>query len=211
MTYSKLKGKTVSGKFAFHINMLLKEGIVEKYGKKKYRLSKLGMQLLPYFDISSMSFRTQPLIVVTVLPFKGKQVLLNKRTKEPFLGYYSTPDKVIGKKEHIYSAAGDILDKIGLSSKKVELSGIIESSVIGDDDSHYIIFVFSAKDCDGKVKQLKLSSYEWVDSGNIENVRCIPDVNIMIDRIRGNKLFYTETSVMSKNRKYRVVDTKDRL
>lgn len=118
LSYSQLKPKTVEGNhFTYHLNSLVADGLVKKNGKL-YTLAAKGKRLADRMSMETFRERIQPKIVTLIACTKGKQTLLYKRGREPFLGLVGFPYGKIHLGEKIADAAKrEVEEKAGVSPK----------------------------------------------------------------------------------------------
>jgi hypothetical protein len=79
--------------FSFHVNHLLKEGLIEKINAK-YFLTTEGKEFANRMDTDSLKIEKQGKLTIAVHAVrvqKGvKQYLIHQRLKEPFFGWYGS-------------------------------------------------------------------------------------------------------------------------
>ena len=81
-----------SNNFAYHLKVLQEDGLVEKT-EEGYRLSSEGKSYAAYIEGESGEKSKFPLPCVVVVVFKNsEEVLMLKRKKEPFYGYWGFQD-----------------------------------------------------------------------------------------------------------------------
>lgn len=91
--YSDIKPKTIeSNHFLYHLNQLIKEGLVTKTDEKAYVLADKGKAYIDTLSFSSFKVRSQPKIVnLLVCRNNAGEYLLYKRIHQPFIGQVGFP------------------------------------------------------------------------------------------------------------------------
>lgn len=77
--------------FTYHLNVLLKQGMVEKL-EGGYRLSKDGLSYVDRVSSDKKGIRTQPKIIsMLVVQNSEGDILLQRRTKQPYINTWTLP------------------------------------------------------------------------------------------------------------------------
>lgn len=77
--------------FSYHLKLLLKQGYVAKT-EQGYTLSHKGMQYVDRISATKMRLRTQPKIITMLfVQSPDGRVLLQKRTKQPYINTWTLP------------------------------------------------------------------------------------------------------------------------
>jgi ADP-ribose pyrophosphatase YjhB (NUDIX family) len=124
MRYSELKPKELEANlFMYHLNELIKTGLVEKIDKK-YTLTAVGRSTATRFSIREQTIRVMPsAISVIVLKTKTGEWLLYKRKRQPYIGSLGFPSGKIHLGDKLIAAAYRELDeKCGYEQSEVDLS-----------------------------------------------------------------------------------------
>lgn len=113
--------KISSDLFSFHLNKLIKDGLVLK-NEAKYVLSTEGKEFANRMDTESLKQEKQAKIGVAlhaVRKINGKtEYLIHQRLKEPFYGYYgSHSGKVRWGEKPLDTAKREFLEETGLSGE----------------------------------------------------------------------------------------------
>lgn len=90
--FSDLKPpKTDTNLFAYHLKVLIREGFVKK-SDAGYTLSQNGQKYVDRVSTVKMSLRTQPKIIsMLVIQNSDGDLLLQKRTKQPYINAWTLP------------------------------------------------------------------------------------------------------------------------
>lgn len=113
--------------FTFHVNRLIKEGLIIKEAGK-YTLSTLGKEFANRLDTDTLVLEKQAKVAVALHAIrknKGKtEYLIHQRLKEPFYGWYGPHSgKIKWGETPLTAAKREFSEETGLSGK-FELKGI---------------------------------------------------------------------------------------
>jgi len=122
------KVDTTNDHFTFHVNQLLKEGLIRKENGK-YFLTTEGKEFANRMDTDSLKLEKQGKVAIAIHAVrisKGvKEYLVHRRLKEPFYGWYgSHSGKVRWGETPLECARREFLEETGLSGK-FTLKGIV--------------------------------------------------------------------------------------
>jgi ADP-ribose pyrophosphatase YjhB (NUDIX family) len=152
--YKSLKIR--SNLFDYHLHKLLQQNFIVK-SKHHYRLSSTGQAITPYLE-----FEKQPLIAVVLAVFKDNKVVLIKREKHAFCGYWAIPGGKLNFGETIEQAAARICEKetgLQITSGKY-LATIQELVKENKNNKHHFILLLCKVKAQGNLKAGKLFSLE---------------------------------------------------
>jgi ADP-ribose pyrophosphatase YjhB (NUDIX family) len=157
-TYSDLYKtlKIKSNLFDYHLQKLLQQNLISKL-KDRYKLSSAGQALTPYLE-----FEKQPIIAVVLTVFKGDKVVLVRREKHAFCGYWAIPGGKLNFGETIEQAAARICEKetgLQITSGKY-LATIQELVKENQNNKHHFILLLCKVKAQGNLKAGKLFSLE---------------------------------------------------
>jgi ADP-ribose pyrophosphatase YjhB (NUDIX family) len=115
-----------SNHFAYHLEQLLREGLVEKQGKG-YGLSAKGLAYVDRLSQGAMKDRLQPHIVTAIdLTTPDGKTLLFKRNFQPYIHLLGLPVGKIHYEESIVDAAlRELSEKTGLSGIALTHRGMV--------------------------------------------------------------------------------------
>lgn len=86
LRFARLKPEDVeSNHFIYYLKQLMNEGLVIKEGEL-YRLSDEGKHLASILSMESLTPRLQPKIMTAQIVYKGDEVLIHRRRREPYNG-----------------------------------------------------------------------------------------------------------------------------
>jgi ADP-ribose pyrophosphatase YjhB (NUDIX family) len=195
--YSEIKPKTIeSNHFLYHLNQLIKEGMVSKLADKSYILSDKGKSYIDSVSFSSFKVRSQPKIVNLLVCKNDKgQYLLYKRVHQPFIGQVGFPYGKIHLGETIgESSQRELRELTGLSAKLTHRGDAYVTVFHGDVlITHTLFHVHYSDNQKGELNPgSQYGSFFW-DSIDDEDVdRFFPgfiEVYRLIQNIRSDKFF----------------------
>ena len=142
--YAELQKPTglASDHFNFHIARLVELGMVEKVGRGRYRLSVKGKEYANKLDTDRKTIERQPKVAVLLAierEVKGqREMLFQKRTKNPYYSYLGFPTGKIGWGETITeTAARELMEETGLEAD-YEIKGLYHEQTIIKETSENI-------------------------------------------------------------------------
>ena len=192
--------KTDSNLYSYHLKRLISSGYIEKSGNL-YTLSTKGLRYVEYASSTSMKVRPQPKITTaTLLKDCMGRVLLTKRHRQPYIGYYGLPlGKIHADRDdniknaacrELYEKTGvqfDNLAHIGDVYLKIYIDKVLVSSILAH--------VFSAV-CEEGVEINETSL--WVGKDDICNIKLVPGAREIIQLAESDDRFFKEISVWDK-------------
>ncbi len=135
--FSQLRSPRVdTNLFSYHLKSLVRSGLVQKTDRD-YMLSSKGLAYVDRVSAATFSIRKQPKIITMLLVQNSEgDVLLQKRTKQPYIDTWTLPyGKVhIDDRSVLAAAAREASEKLSLSNQEVRHAGdcYIRSYVDGD-------------------------------------------------------------------------------
>jgi len=192
--------KTDSNLYSYHLKRLISSGYIEKSGNL-YTLSTKGLRYVEYASSTSMKVRPQPKITTAALlkDCTGR-ILLTKRHRQPYIGYYGLPlgkihtDRDISIKD---SASRELYEKTGVSCENLSHVGdtylriYINEILVSD----ILVHVFSAV-CD---RDLEINGTSlWASRDDWGNIKLVPGAREIIESAESSKGFFKEMSVWDK-------------
>lgn len=145
--------------FTFHINHLIKEGLIVK-ANGKYSLSDKGKEFANRMDTDALKLERQAKLGVALHAVrkngKGREILIHRRLKEPFYGWYgSHSGKIRWGETPLDCAKREFKEETGLTGKFV-LKGIVHYHHFHKDgrlleDKYF--WVFRVNNISGKLKE----------------------------------------------------------
>jgi ADP-ribose pyrophosphatase YjhB (NUDIX family) len=188
--------------FSFHINHLIKEGLIIK-NDGKYSLTDTGKEFANRMDTDALKLERQAKLGVSVHAeriVKGKkQFLVHHRLKEPFFGWWGfNTGKIRWGETPDETAERELLEETGLTGK-FTLKGIVHYFHVRRDkklleDKYF--WVFKAEKLRGKLKE-KVNEGEnvWMDEKAYRKLKNVFASFDEISRIQNaKKLIYLDVT-----------------
>lgn len=117
--------KTDTNLFTYHLNALVKSGIVDKV-PSGYALSAIGLSYVDRVSTEKKTIRTQPKIISMLVIQNGDgDILLQKRTKQPYINTWTLPYGKLHVEDKSVTAAAqrEAFEKLGLENPDIEHAG----------------------------------------------------------------------------------------
>lgn len=111
--------------FTYHLNSLVKQGMVAKV-EGGYALSTTGLSYVDRVSVEKKTIRTQPKIITMLVIQNGDgDVLLQRRTKQPYIDTWTLPyGKLHVDDVSVKTAAQrEAFEKLGLKNQEMEHAG----------------------------------------------------------------------------------------
>jgi 8-oxo-dGTP pyrophosphatase MutT (NUDIX family) len=129
--YAELQKPTglTSDHFNFHITRLVELGMVERVARGRYRLTIKGKEYANKLDTDRKTIERQPKVAVLLGVERpgvraSKELLFQRRTKNPYYGYLGFPTGKISWGETIAeTAARELMEETGLTAE-FEIKGL---------------------------------------------------------------------------------------
>lgn len=175
LTYSEIyKNLNLrSNLFNYHLKILLEKELIGKC-KNKYELSSKGQSLYPYLKI-----KKQPIIAIVLIITKENNIVLIKRDKPAFKGYWALPGGKVNFGETIEAAIKRICsEETGLKVKNSKYITTIQEIVKENNKNkyHFILLLYKIKTSDG-IKNEKLFSLDSLPSKIIPSDKRMLEIN----------------------------------
>ncbi len=124
--FSEMRPSNIdSNLYAYHLKKLVKSKLIDKSGQD-YKLSNHGLSYVDRISIDSFKRNTQPKITTSIVVKNNKgEILLTKRTKQPFISKWSLPmGKIhLGERNIAQSASRELQEKTSLIEKELRHIG----------------------------------------------------------------------------------------
>lgn len=119
--------------FTFHVNKLLKDGLIGKNPEGVYILTTKGKEFANRLDTEKEIIERQPKagVVVSCLQIENgeKKFLVQQRLKQPYFGYHGiVSGKIRWGESIVETAKRELKEETGLVAKKINLVGIEHKS-----------------------------------------------------------------------------------
>ena len=167
--------KIRSNLVAYHLDRMRKEGLLKKDGEQ-YSLTPKSEKFIPIFPhIVGMDQGPLPAVLVAVLK-KGK-ILLLRRNKRPYQGYWGMVGGRINHSETIIQAALRLVkDKAGISGSGARIKAVMHEQVNGDGivKHSFILFFVVMESDDSIAKDKGHGPLEWFSVKQMDGIDMIP-------------------------------------
>jgi 8-oxo-dGTP pyrophosphatase MutT (NUDIX family) len=193
--------------FTFHVNHLIKEGLIAKTNGK-YFLTDEGKEFANRMDTDSLKLERQGKIAIAIHAVRKNkgivEYLVHKRLKEPFYGWYgSHSGKVRWGETPNECARREFLEETGLTGDFTH-KGIVHYHHFHKDgrlleDKYF--WVFRVDDVKGEMKE-KVPEGEniWMSEKQYRKLKNVfATVDEIVEAVNSKKLFYID--------RVRIVDT----
>ena len=179
--------------FSYHLKLLQKQGYVAKTDQG-YTLSRMGLRYVDRISSDKMQMRTQPKIITMLLVQDGYgKVLLQKRTKQPYINTWTLPyGKLhINDVTLLDAARREAREKLDFDPHKLRHVGDCYIRVMADDEvesttlAHIIRFETDAIPA--------ADHLQWVEPLDLPKLRLAPAVEQIVSRsFFGDEFFFEE-------------------
>ncbi len=182
LSFSQLQDSNIrSNRFNYHLNKLVKLGIIKKDEDGLYSLSNLGKELAIYVDLNEMGVHKQPFVIVGVVIRKEDKILLSKLGREPFKGVWAI--SVVGRMHFgegvRESAVRQTMERTGYAPKDLKLKIIysIRTNKENNIHSHHMFYVLRCNDFSGKLKKKTPDRLnKWVNIKDVKKLNIFTDI-----------------------------------
>lgn len=179
--------------FAYHLKGLVKMGAIVK-SDQAYTLSASGLAYVDRVSVEKKVIRTQPkIITMLVIQNENGDVLLQYRTKQPFIDSWTLPyGKLHVEDASVKSAAQrEAFEKLGLESPELEHAGDAYIRVIikGELLSSTLVHVFRAN---LEYDETARKDLQWVRPHKLKDYSLSPAVEEIMTRTFFRDPFYFE-------------------
>lgn len=184
LSYNEILDKQFpSNKFNYYLKKYVDEGFIKK-DDETYSLTSDGMHLLSTLDGVTLKKKRHPIVCCFVLGVDGEKILVNKRLKQPFLGYVGIPGgKLDLGNDLLPQAQEEFLDETGLSGE-LELK-VISNYVTyeGEDIAHHVVgFTYVARNLSGKLKEKHREGENFfINKSELLEHKVYPDIPKLIE------------------------------
>lgn len=194
-TFNRLWNKEGrSNKFAYHLKSLEEEGLVKKTALG-YELTHKGKEQAAYLTGKTGKVEKMPLLAVAIVVVKGNKILLQKRTKEPFYGYWAFPSGKVRFEQYLTEAAqAELKEETGLSCD-LELKGLFSSKTYNNKELSYNhqIFIFKGINPTGQLTTKdREGENKWFTKTEIKKLKTFPNIPHFVKIVSGQNFSWLE-------------------
>jgi len=198
--YAQMRPERVeSNHFAYHLDQLLREGLVAKQDRS-YALTPKGLALADRVSHQNMTLRTQPHIVTSIyITNEAGEQLMYQHLFQPYLDLYGPPQGRLHYDEHITEAAArELTEKTGLTGIPLSHRGMVYIHATRADEtvSKILAHIFTGT-AQGRPPLADPSEQgicSWIRPDEIAPVDCMPGFSEVRDLLSApdNGLFFAE-------------------
>lgn len=188
LRYSQMQPEGVeSSHFKYHLNQLLREGLVEQVARGEYRLSVKGQAAVDRLSENRINPHITPKVITYTLLHDDSNYYLYRKRKEPYLGTLN----MIAGKLHIgetaeQAAVREVKEKVDLDIEAPRLR-VVANIRIGSEEqliTHMIAYVFVAE------LHSAVPSLETVSIAGIESRDDVaPDLLLLLAGLKNDSAF----------------------
>ncbi len=175
-----------SNTLAYHLEGMVKEGIMTK-DEDDYVLTVQGEGMMPFFaHATKKEVGVLPVVLAAIV--NNDQILMLKRKKRPYQGYWALPGGKLHLPESIPECAlREVKEETGLDCEFSHIASIIHERV-KENNTYKHAFILFLTVLNPKSTQLKESDegkLEWFPLKNLQPERIIPsDYHMIKDHIK---------------------------
>jgi len=180
--------KIRSNKLAYHLEMMQKEGLIQKKGFD-YNLSEKGEKYIPIFShITGTELSPLPVILVAIV--NKNKILMIKRNKRPYKNYWSLiGGKMLLGEDFKEASLRLVKEKTNLNGSFASYNAVLHERVSGYKGVKYAFILFFTKVItkDIKFRESNHGNLRWI--GSLKKEKIIPSdrwliINKLNSRIR---------------------------
>ena len=166
-TFNELWSKQgESNAFAYHVNKLESQRLIEKIENGTYQLTAEGRKLSAFIEGDTGSRAEFPTLTIIMFVRRGDEYLCQKRLKEPFYGYWGFIAGKINFGWNVFDCATrDLKEESGLIATDWTLKAIEQAKTFEDDKllHHHYMFIVETFDPKGELKPDTHKAHnEWI-------------------------------------------------
>lgn len=179
LTFTELLGeRRDSNNFAYHLNVLKNKNLVVQE-ENHYLLSSEGKQLSAFIEGDTGNKAVVPTFAHGLIARNGDKLLVQRRLKEPFYGYFGFVSGKINYGFNIEECAKrDLTEETGLVAKKAKIVAINQIKTYENNELkfHHIIFLVRLDEISGDIisKTHKAENY-WMELREFTKKKRLPD------------------------------------
>ena len=207
LTFNQLWDKQgTSNSFAYHLKVLEEDNLIKKT-KIGYKLTHEGKKFAAYLEGASGKPSKMPLVIVLIVVFNKAQdeVLMIKRTKEPFYGIWGFIGGKLNFDQYIFECAADELKQETGLEADLELKGLFSSKTYNNKALSYNhqLFIVKATNPRGKLlSQTREGIVKWIKLSEAPNPPIFPNVPNSIDIALSDHFRWIEADRFQENDKF---------
>ncbi|MFZ1301470.1 MAG: NUDIX domain-containing protein [Candidatus Microsaccharimonas sp.] len=149
LRYSQLQPDDVeSSHFKYHLNQLIKDGLVTQRSRGVYELSDKGKIYTDRLSENRVHSQPMPKVITYTLLHDSDNYYLYRKNKEPYRGLLN----MVGGKLHLgetpqHASIREVLEKTGIRIAATKRCGVADIQIYTPNDllSHVTVYIFSAE------------------------------------------------------------------
>lgn len=178
--------------FTYHLKGIVKSGLVDKV-ESGYTLSTAGLSYVDRVSIEKRVVRTQPKIITMLVIQNGEgDILLQKRTKQPYITTWTLPyGKLHIEDDSVHEAAQrEAFEKLGMENPELEHAGdaYIRVKTSGAHLSTTLVHVFRAY----REYEIHRNDLMWARPHKLDQLALSPAVQEIMSRTFFKDPFFFE-------------------
>lgn len=191
LRFSEIKKtlNTRSNILSYHLNSMVKSGLLEK-DEDDYILTIEGEKKIPFFtQFSPQTHGAIPIVIAGIV--KGKEILLLRRSKRPYMGYWGMPGGALMMNETIEENAVKIAKKeTNLDCEFQKISAVVHERIVENKKvKHaFILFLAIVTPKNNNIKESEEGKLEWFPLKTLRPERIIPSDYLLLKKYLGKKL-----------------------
>lgn len=178
-----------SNMVAYHLEQMIKEGVLEKDSDDYYRLTKNAEEMLPFFaQMTGKEIGALPVVIAAIV--KNGKICLLKRKKRPYMGYWGMIGGKLKMHESIAeTAVREAKEETGLDCDFNSINAVIHERVReeGVFKHAFVLFLTKVIPKSDKLRESEEGCVEWFDINNLNEAVIIPSDILMIKKYLKNK------------------------
>jgi ADP-ribose pyrophosphatase YjhB (NUDIX family) len=177
-----------SGHFRYHLQQLVKDGYVEQMERGLYRLSATGQSYVDKLSENRMNPMAMPKVITYTLLTDGDKILLQNKTKQPYMNQLN----MIGGKLHegeiaMDAAVREVYEKTERTIENLKLRGVFEILINKDGNqvTHAVAFVHETE---VQASDFNTAGLQVVDRNDLSSLTNLaPDFMPIYKKLVSNK------------------------
>jgi ADP-ribose pyrophosphatase YjhB (NUDIX family) len=183
-----------SNAFAYHINILLEDGLIEKTDNKYY-LTHEGKKMAAYIDGETGNTAKAPLLTVAIVVVDKEKTLMMRRTKEPFYGYWGFPAGKVKFSQYLLECAREeLMEETGLECD-LEMKGLFSSKTFSAGELSYNHQMFVVKGTNPRgtlIEKTREGENCWIAFDDILKHNTFPNIHYTLQMALGEGFRWVE-------------------
>jgi 8-oxo-dGTP diphosphatase len=201
-----------SNKLSYHLSKMVEQDLLIKEGDF-YSLSKKAEKLIPFFAHMTGK-EIGNLCVVLCAIIKDKKILLMKRKKRPYQGYWGLIGGKLQLSDSISGAAlREVKEETDIDCQFTELNSVLHERVKENDEFKHAFVLFlctlTPKGDHKKEFDTEEGLVKWFDLNSLNKDELIPSDHYMIKNLLNNKTNIKEVTIEDKEGKLTNMDIKE--